>query len=259
MSELGLVTRRDAAANANPETGALRVGHDASQGRIWVGAAIGLGVACVLLLTPLYVELAAAVGVLIGTLAWVADGWQVARRTVRIEAQLADALDLLGSSVAAGVGLVEALDGVVREVRAPLRNVLTNAAERLRLGDDPQRVFEDAQTTLPLPAFRLLTHFLSVQWQSGGTLAPGLHAIAETVRDRVNLGRRVHGQTAEARISVFGILVVVYLIATVAWVNNPERIEAFLGSEVGGGIAAGSVVLQAVGIIWMARLTRVEL
>jgi len=119
-------------------------------------------------------------------------------------------------------------------------------------------VFEDAQQTLPLPAFRLLTHYLSVQWQSGGSIAPGLHAIAETVRDRVNLGRRVNGQSAEARISVLGILLVVYGIAALAWVNNPDRVEAFLGSDVGGGIAAACVLLQAAGIVWMARLTRIE-
>lgn len=237
---------------------ALRVGHDASGGRIWVGCTAALLCALLLLLTPLYVELAVSLALLVGTLAWVTDGWMVAARTVRIESQLADALDLLGSSVAAGVGLVEALEGVVREVRAPLRDVLTNASERLRLGDDPQRVFEDAHSTLPLPAFGLLTHYLSVQWQSGGNLAPGLYAIAETVRDRVNLGRRIHGQTAEARISVLGILLVVYGIAALAWTNNPERVEAFLGSSLGGGIAAACVLLQAVGIIWMARLTRIE-
>lgn len=237
---------------------ALRVGHDASRGRLWVAALTAGICAGVLLLTPLYIELSLSLAVLVGTLAWVVDGSVVATRTVRIETQLADALDLLGSSVAAGVGLVESLDGVVREVRAPLRTVLATAAERLRLGDDPQRVFEDAQTTLPLPAFRLLTHYLSVQWQSGGSIAPGLHAIAETVRDRVNLGRRVNGQSAEARISVLGILFVVYGIAALAWVNNPDRVEAFLGSDVGGGIAAICVLLQAAGIVWMARLTRIE-
>ena len=254
MTDLAVNLQRES-TSAND---ALRVGYDASNGRIWVGAAAALLCVLLLLLTPLYLELAIALGMLIGTIAWVADGWIVAARTVRIETQLADALDLLGSSVAAGVGLVESLDGVVREVRGPLRMVLARASERMRLGDDPQRVFEDAQATLPLPAFRLLTHYLSVQWQSGGTLAPGLYAIAETVRDRVNLGRRVHGQTAEARISVLGILVVVYGIAVLAWTNNPDRVEAFLGSGIGGGIAAACVLLQALGIVWMARLTRIE-
>jgi tight adherence protein B len=239
-------------------TTALRVGHSASGGRIWIGGVAAFCSIALLLLTALYVELAFALGVLIGTLAWVADGWLVAARTVRVEGQLADALDLLGSSVAAGVGLVEALDGVVREVRPPLRSVLANATERLRLGDNPQRVFADAEGMLPLPAFRLLTHYLSVQWQSGGALAPGLYAIAETVRDRVNLARRVHGQTAEARFSVFGILLVVYGIAVLAWTNNPDRVEAFLGSDLGGGIAAACVLLQGIGIVWMARLTRIE-
>ncbi len=251
------MTEFAAASSVQPRTPSIRVGHGA-RGRIWVGVVAGLATSLLLALTPLYTELVVSLGALAGTLTWVADGWLVSTRTVRVESQLADALDLLGSSVAAGVGLVEALDGVVREVRSPLRDVLSNAADRLRLGDDPQRVFVDAQATLPLPAFGLLTHYLSVQWQSGGSLAPGLHAIAETVRDRVNLGRRVHGQTAEARFSVFGILLVVYGIAALAWTSNPDRVEAFLGSGIGGGIAAVCVALQAAGIVWMARLTRIE-
>ena len=237
----------------------IRVGLDASGGRVSVALlAAAVGAALLLTLTPLYVELALSIAVLIAALAWVPDGAVCASRTVKIESQLADALDLLGSSVAAGVGIVEALEGVVRDVRMPLRRVLAAAADRLRLGDEPLRVFEDAQTTLPLPGFRLLTHYLSVQWQSGGSIAPGLHAIAETVRDRVNLARRIQSQSAEARISVLGILLIVYGIAALAWVNNPEKIESFLGSDIGGGVAAACVLLQAAGVFWMARLTRIE-
>ena len=244
---------------ARARTLRLRVGHDAAHGRLGVGFVVALVTALLLILvTGLYVELSLCLSVLAGTLAWVTDGWLVASRAVRVESQLAGALDRLGSGVADGAGLVEALDGVVRETPAPLRGVLATAAERLRLGDDPQRVFHEAEYALPLPAFRLLTHYLSVQWQSGGALAPGLHAIAETVRDRVNLGRRVHGQTAEARMSVLGILLVVYGISVLAWTNNPERVADFLGSDVGGGIAAACVLLQAMGIVWMTRLTRIE-
>jgi tight adherence protein B len=241
-----------------PAAGPLRVGHDASGGRVSVALIAAAAAAGALLLTPLYVELAVALAALAGALAWVVDGSVVAGKTVKIESQLADALDLLGSSVSAGVSVVEALDGVVRDVRMPLRRVLSAAADRLRLGDDPQRVLEDAEAALPLPGFRLLTQYLSVQWQSGGSIAPGMHAIAETVRDRVNLARRVQAQSAEARVSVLGILLIVYGIAALAWVNNPERIESFLGSDIGGGIAAACVLLQAAGIFWMARLTRIE-
>ena len=57
---------------------------------------------------------------------------------------------------------------------------------------------------------------------------------------------------------MFGILLVVYGIAALAWTNNPDRVEAFLGSSVGGGIGAACVLLHAVGIAWLARLTSVE-
>ena len=178
-------------SGATRETRQLRIGSRATKGSWKVGIAAIVLSAGLLLLTPLYVELSLAIAVLCGALAWITDVSLALSRTVRVEGQLADALDLLGSSVSAGVGLVESLDGVVRDVRMPLRRVLSTAAERLRLGDDPTRVFEEAQESLPLPGFRLLTHYLSVQWQSGGAIAPGLHAIAETVRDRVNLARRV--------------------------------------------------------------------
>jgi tight adherence protein B len=236
----------------------LRLGQDAAHGRFLVGVAVATVAGPAIAATGLYVELAVALAILLGTLAWVCDGWVVAARTVRVERQLADAVDLLGSSVAAGYSFVEALDGVVREVPRPLGPVLAEAAERLRLGDDPQRVFELAQRLLPLPAFRLLTHYLAAQWQSGSALAPGLHAIADTVRDRVNLSQRIQSQTAEARFSVLGILGVVYGIAVLAWTSNADRVAAFLGSAAGGGLAAACVLAQAGGIIWMARLTRIE-
>lgn len=254
-ADRAVVRLADGLAGVRP----LRVGASAAAGRPWLGVAVGAVVAATLaVLTPLWGELAVALGALAGTLAWVVDGWRTAARTVQVERQFADALDLLGSSVAAGVALVEALDGVVRETRPPLRAVLAFVTERLRLGDDPQRVFELAQVALPLPAFRLLAQYLAVQWQSGGALAPGLHAIAETVRERVDLARRVHAQTAEARVSVFGILLVVYGIAALAWTNDPVRVGAFLASPAGGGLVAACVLLQAIGIVWMARLSRID-
>ncbi|MEC9048292.1 MAG: type II secretion system F family protein [Planctomycetota bacterium] len=252
MSDVGVNLRA-------PATPAVRVGHSASGGRVTVALLASAIAGSALLCTPLYTQLSLSLAVLVGALAWVVDGSVLAGKTVKVESQLADALDLLASSVSAGVSLVEALDGVVQDVRMPLRRVLASATDRLRLGDDPQRVLLEAETTLPLPGFRLLTQYLSVQWQSGGSIAPGLHAISETVRDRVNLARRVQSQAAEARVSVLGILLIVYGIAVLAWVNNPERIESFLSSDVGGGIAAACVLLQAAGIFWMARLTRIDI
>ena len=78
---------------------------------------------------------------------------------------------------------------------------------------------------------RLLMQFLTAQWQSGGSLGPGLSAIAVTVRDRIALTRRIQGQSAEARFSVFGIVLVIYGIAALAWVNNRGKVEAFMASD----------------------------
>lgn len=235
-----------------------RVGHSTSNGRVLLGLLVGTALALLLCALGLTLEMSAAFGFLAGSIAWIADGWRTVNRTVALERQLAEVLDLLGSSVAAGVSLVAALDGVVQDTSPPLRGVLFRAAERLRLGDDPLRVFAEAERALPLPAFRLLTQYLSVQWQSGGNIAAGVHSIAETIRSRVDLSRRVHSQTAEVRFSVLGILGVVYLIAWIAWSNNPVRVEAFVQSPAGSPLIAACIFAQGLGLIWIARMSRIE-
>ena len=82
--------------------------------------------------------------------------------------------------------------------------------------------------------------------------------IAQSVRDRIGLTRRIQGQSAEARFSVLGILGIVYGIALLAYTSNTERVRAFVSSEGGGWVTAACVVLQGVGLLWMARLTRIE-
>lgn len=237
----------------------MRIAHDALGGRIWLGAVVGAVAGATLVGTsPLHWQLCLALGLVVGVLVWIIDGGRIAARTLRVEAQLADALDLLASGVAVGLSLVEALEGAARESRAPLRPVLLEATGRLRLGDQPARVFADTKDLLPLSSMRLLMQFLTAQWQSGGSLGPGITAIATTVRDRIALSRRIQGQSAEARFSVFGIVLVIYGIAALAWLNNQSKVEAFMGSEVGGGLTALCVVLQAAGLIWMARLTRIS-
>lgn len=195
-------------------------------------------------------------------LASLLGGWLesllVERRALLIEIQLADTIDLMVGALRAGAGLSSALDNARLESRAPLREQLEEVVGRIRLGDDPREVFEDLTERVPLETFRLFATALSVHWEVGGGLAPTLATVGRTIRDRIELSRRVRAMTAQSRVSILGVLAATYAIAAIIWANDPPRMRAFLFSPVGSWLVAGAIVLQGIGIIWSAALARVR-
>lgn len=186
------------------------------------------------------------------------EAMRVGRITFRIEQQLADAIDLMVATLQAGGGALSALDSATLESRRPLRAQLDEVLGRIRYGDDPQQVLRSLAERVPLETFRLFVSALSVHWETGGSLAPTLATVGRVIRDRIEISRRVRALTTQARASVAAVLLVTYFIALVIWRNDPERMRQFLLTTVGQALVAGCLVMQALGIVWTAALSRLR-
>jgi tight adherence protein B len=83
-----------------------------------------------------------------------------------------------------------------------------------------------------------------------------LSTVGRTIRDRIELRRRVRAQATQAQASVVGILFIIYGIGFITWRTSPERTIDFVNSEIGMNLISASMILQAVGLMWMFRLSR---
>ena len=109
---------------------------------------------------------------------------------------------------------------------------------------------------MPLETFLLFSSALSVHWEVGGSLAPTLATVGRTIRDRIEISRRIRAMTTQARVSIISVLGVTYFIAAVMWFNDPDRMQGFLSTNVGSFFVATAVMMQALGIVWSAHLSR---
>lgn len=180
------------------------------------------------------------------------------KRGIRLEVQLTEAIDLIVGSLHAGAGSLDSLDNAAREVREPLGSHMRDLVGAIRLGETPQDALEDLYRAIPLESFRLFSFTLAVHEETGGSLAPTLSMVARSIRDNVDLRRRVNAETTQAQFSVFGILLITYGIAFITWQTHGERVEAFVGDEMGIRVIAAAIVMQAVGLFWMTRLTKIR-
>ncbi|MDA1017312.1 MAG: type II secretion system F family protein [Planctomycetota bacterium] len=223
----------------------------------WVPASAGLligGVAY--LLIELAVPFVVAASVLVTLLGWQVESWLAARRLAKLELQLADAIDLMVGALGAGAGATASLEAALTEMKRPLQPVLDEVLSRIRLGDNPQHVFNMLTHRIPLETFLLFASTLAVHWEVGGTLAPTLATVGRTIRDRIELGRKIRSNSVQAQMSVVAVLFVTYFIAGVMWRTSPDRMTDFLETTVASWLVAGSIILQAVGIVWMSTISR---
>jgi tight adherence protein B len=200
--------------------------------------------------------IAISVGVLIGVIAHLAEDHVSQQQSATIEGQLASAIYLMVGSLRAGASLLAAFESALEEVGPPLRPYFQEVAARIRLGDDPRAAVSDLQVGVPLETFRLFATSLAIHWDVGGSLATTLSTVGQTIRDRIELSRRVRAQSVESNMSVAVVMGIAYILAFLMWRTSQDRMEAFVATDIGTIIVAGVIVLQALGLVWMSRLNR---
>ncbi|MCA9472357.1 MAG: type II secretion system F family protein [Nitrospirales bacterium] len=201
---------------------------------------------------------ACAASVLTGVVSYLLEAHFVRRQLDEIEQQLADVIDLIIGLLHTGLTLPKTLEMAMHETRKPLKPFLVDMVSRIRLGDDPPSVIQQLAKQIPLETFQLFSSILSVQWWSGGRLTTTLMNVSAVIRSRLELDRRIRTQSVESHLSVLSILFITYGLSLLMWYLNPVGMEAFLSTPVGSYLGAGAIIVQALGILWIARLSRIS-
>jgi tight adherence protein B len=199
-----------------------------------------------------------ALTVITGVMGYLIETWAAARAALKLETQLANGIDLMVASLGAGAGVMEAIDSAAREAPKPLKSELQEVLGRIRFGEKPQQVFEDFPTRVPLESYRLFAFTMAVHGEVGGSLAPTLATVGKSIRDRIEIGRLVRSQSTQAQASVIGIVGITYFLGLLMWRTNPAGFEEFLSHPVGANFVAGAMTLQAVGLLWITRLSQMK-
>ncbi len=129
---------------------------------------------------------------------------------------------------------------------------------RIRYGDDPRTVYRGLTERVPLETFLLFASALSVQAETGGSLAPTLASVGRTIHDRIEIARRIRSNSAQSEASTLAVFVLTYFIALIVWRADPQQMHEFLTTTVGQWSIAGTILLQAVGMVWMSVISRMK-
>ncbi|HEX8628018.1 MAG TPA: type II secretion system F family protein, partial [Catenuloplanes sp.] len=179
------------------------------------------------------------------------------RRAGKFAEQLPEALQLVVGSLRSGFSLPQSIDSLVREGADPVAGELGRAIAETRLGGDLESALERVGQRNGSQDVEWLVMAIRIQREVGGNLSEVLETAVNTMRERARLARHVRALSAEGRLSamvLFGMPVVLTLFM---FAVRRDYLRPLYTEPMGLLMMGCSVVMMAVGAVWLRKLVQV--
>ena len=172
--------------------------------------------------------------------------------------QLELALRLVASGVRIGLGLRQALTIVIDEMPDPARYEYMRVVGQTNIGVSVYDALDNLAKRMPGNETMMMARAIRIQSQTGGDLGKILEHLAETIKERRRIQRKISALTAEGRASA-GILAALppFLTGFIS-LTEPQMGHALLLTSP-GHVALGIVfVLESLGVFTLMRMLKVD-
>ena len=224
---------------------------------VQAGSTLGLAVLFFLLSSGSFI--ATVLGFVIGLGGPV--GYLIVKESRRAGAffeQLPDTLQLIAGSLSVGHSLLQAIDAVVREELAPVSVEFNRALVETRLGMPAEDALDGIAVRMDSQDFAWVVMAIRIHREVGGNLAEILNTVAATIRERQRIRRHVRSLSAEGRLSAWILGLLPPVFATYLVLVRPDYVRPLFSDPLGITLLVIGFAAMVVGVVWLARIVRVE-
>lgn len=187
--------------------------------------------------------------------------WLIRRRARRLrqfEEQFPEALDLVSRAIRAGHAFQTAVGMVAEELSAPVGPEFKTVFDQQNFGLPVREALDALAQRVPLVDVKFFVTAVAIQRETGGNLAEILDSLAHVVRERFKIQRQVRVHTAHGRITGLVLLALPAFLAVALSFINPEHMRPLFQERIGQTLLVATIVMQAVGFLWIRRVIRIE-
>jgi tight adherence protein B len=179
-----------------------------------------------------------------------------ARLRARRRSQLPHALERLAGALRSGSSLPVALGEAGRATPAPLGPELSALARGTAQGRPLVQVLDEWAHVHDDPGTRLAATALALATVVGAAPARAVDGVASTLRERLDLDAERRALGSQARTSALVLSAAPLAFALVLGMTDAAAAHFLLRTPAGWACLAAGLGLDALGAVWMARLSR---
>lgn len=184
--------------------------------------------------------------------------FKIAKRIKDIDAQIADALVLISSSLRSGYSFMQAIELVGREMAPPISVEFHRVLREINLGVTTSDAMNHMAERISSEDLDMVVTAVLIQRQVGGNLAEILDNISTTIRERVKIRGHVRTLTAQGRLSGTIISLLPIGLCGVIYIINPGYIVPLFTQISGQIMLAVGVVMEIIGITLIRNIVNIK-
>jgi tight adherence protein B len=178
------------------------------------------------------------------------------RRAREIARQLPEGIDLMVRSLRAGHPLNTAFQVIAREMQDPLGSEMGIVADAITYGDDLTDAVLAFADRVGVEDARYLAVAINIQAGTGGNLARVLEALAQAIRNRFAMMRKIKALSAEGRLTAMIVSAVPFLIYFALNALSPAYYGDVADDPLYMPFLATGAVLTTINALILRRLVR---
>jgi tight adherence protein B len=192
----------------------------------------------------------------LGVRYWIAR--RIKKRLADFGNQLEMVLRLIVSALRVGLGLRQAVAMVINEMPSPANVEFGRALAQTTIGVSIEEALDQLAARMPSTEMSMLAKAITIQSRTGGNLAKILLNLAEMIKQRRRIDRRIRSLTAESRSSKWVISALPVFVTAFILVFEPEMRAGLLGTLVGHFVLIVAAVLVISGWMLFGQLSRLD-
>lgn len=166
----------------------------------------------------------------------------------------ADSLESMMRLLKAGMPVSEAIKMVAREYTGPMGEEMERIFDQQKIGVPLPEAVLAASKRMPLTEMQMFATAISIQTQTGSSLSEVLQNLANVIRARFKLRRRVQALSSEAKASAMIIGALPVVVATGMYFINREYIEVLFIDPTGKFLLGCALGWMGVGVLVMRQM-----
>jgi len=187
--------------------------------------------------------------------------WLARRRDARMrlfEAQIPEALDLMGRAMRAGHAFSTVVKMVGEEMQEPIGQEFRTLFDEMNYGVPQSEALLRLAQRVPIADLAYFVVAVTIQRESGGNLAELLDKIAGVVRARLGLLGEVRTLSAEGKLSAWILGLLPIVTGLLIHVLTPEFMSLLWTDPAGLRLVGFALLSMALGVLWMRSIIRIR-
>jgi len=179
-------------------------------------------------------------------------------RSQQFDAQLMDALILLGNALKNGLDIVAGIELISTNMKPPISEEFGLVLNAYRLGKPLDEGLIDLTKRIDSRTLETIIYAINIQRDAGGNLVKTFDQLITTIREESKLQKKVSAMTSQGRTQVYFLAAFPWVLAVVFYVMAPEMMRPALENSYGQIAILVIIVWEIIGILVTKKIVTVE-